>query len=467
MKKIFKEIMEASNLVGGSSVVYNKGKIVEKLAYGYSNREKNKKFTCDTAIRIASVSKVIVSLTLMHLYDEGKIDLDLDISEYLGFEVKNPKYPNIPITLRMILAHTSSITDGKEVDAGDNKDTGYNKVNGTNSDFTLKDLLHPEGRYYVHETYSKHKPGTYFQYSNFGCGIIACIIEKVSGQYFTDYVKEVVFKPLDLDASFVVTDLKTKDIASIYKNKNGENVLGRTRDFFANNLYKKFPIGENYRGPAGGCFISTNGLMKLMITLLNGGAPIVKEETLSLMMNIEYSGKREPWDSTTARGLHLGVLDYYEGRRLFGHTGDAYGVKTHFYFNKEEQIGMVFVTNGGGFKYQECGIADMQEKAIRATLEKYWHPEIATTFRFNVKDDFGYLNNRKIFIKTKASEEGIYFAKNSIFDTLGISTWYDYEYFDNEKEYYLLDEVLETFKEKYNFDVQKTDESYMISYKHL
>ena len=41
MKKIFKEIMEASNLVGGSSVVYNKGKIVEKLAYGYSNREKN------------------------------------------------------------------------------------------------------------------------------------------------------------------------------------------------------------------------------------------------------------------------------------------------------------------------------------------------------------------------------------------------------------------------------------------
>ena len=88
MKKIYKEIMEASNLVGGSSIVYNKGKIVEKLTYGYSNREKNKKFTCDTAIRIASVSKVIVSLTLMHLYDEGKIDLDLDISEYLGFEVK-------------------------------------------------------------------------------------------------------------------------------------------------------------------------------------------------------------------------------------------------------------------------------------------------------------------------------------------------------------------------------------------
>ena len=467
MKKIFKEIMEASKLVGGSSIVYSKGKIVERLSYGYSNLEKNKKFTNDTVIRIASVSKVIVALCLMKLYEEGKVDLDADISNYLGFEVKNPKFPDVPITLTMVLAHTSSITDGHEIDAGDSKDTGYNKVNGTNSDFMLKDLLHPEGKYYVSETYSKYKPGTTYIYSNFGCGIIACVIEKITGKYFTDFVKEAIFQPLELDASFIVTDIKNKDVASIYKHKNGENVLRRTREDFANNLYKKFPIGENYRGPAGGCFISSNGLMKLMITLLNGGAPIIKEDTLSKMMQIEWTGKRASGDSTTARGLHLGILDYYKGRRLFGHTGDAYGVKTHFYFNKEEQLGMVFMTNGGGFKYQECGIADMQEKLIRATLEKYWLPEIAVTFRFNINDNYGYLLNRKIELKSKVTEEGVYFDKNTIFNTLGISTLYDYSYFDNDQVFYLLDDVLEHFGKKYNFDVQKSEQSYMISYKFL
>ena len=467
MKKIFKEIMEASKLVGASSVVYNKGKVVEKLTYGYSNVEKNKKYTCDTAVRIASVSKIIVALTLMHLYDEGKIDLDVDIKEYLGFDVRNPKYPDVPITLRMILAHNSSITDGYEVDAGDNKDTGYNRVNGTNLDYTLKDLLHPEGRYYCPETFSKHKPGTKYIYSNFGCGIIACVVEIVSGKYFTDYVKEVVFEPLNLDASFIVTDLKTNDVASIYKHKNGENILRRTREDFANNLYKRFPLGENYRGPAGGCFISANGLMKLMITLLNGGAPIVKEETLFKMMQIDWSAKKIPYDADTARGLHLHILDHFEGRRLFGHTGDAYGVKTYFFFNYEEQLGMVFMTNGGGFKYQECGIADMQEKLLKATLEKYWKPEIATTFRFNINDDYGYLSNRKILLKSKVAEEGVYLSKNSIFDALGLSTLHDFDYFKEDQEYYLLDDVLRDFQEKYLFDVQKSEDSYMISYKHL
>ena len=207
--------------------------------------------------------------------------------------------------------------------------------------------------------------------------------------------------------------------------------------------------------------------MKLMITLLNGGAPIVKEETLFKMMQIDWSAKKIPYDADTARGLHLHILDHFEGRRLFGHTGDAYGVKTYFFFNYEEQLGMVFMTNGGGFKYQECGIADMQEKLLKATLEKYWKPEIATTFRFNINDDYGYLSNRKLLLKSKVAEEGVYLSKNSIFDALGLSTLHDFDYFKEDQEYYLLDDVLRDFQEKYLFDVQKSDDSYMISYKHL
>ena len=148
----------------------------------------------DTVFRIASVSKILVALCIMRLYQEKKLDLDADISNYLGFSVRNPKFPNDIINLKMILTQTSSITDGLEYAEGDDKDSGYNAINGTNIECRLQDLLDPNGKYFVKETYSNYAPGSHFQYSNLGCGILACIVEKVSGEYFTEYIKKIIFK---------------------------------------------------------------------------------------------------------------------------------------------------------------------------------------------------------------------------------------------------------------------------------
>ena len=63
-----------------------------------------------TCFRIASITKWVTAIGLMTLYDAGKLDLDKDISQYLGFTVRNPAYPNTPITARMILSHTSSLS---------------------------------------------------------------------------------------------------------------------------------------------------------------------------------------------------------------------------------------------------------------------------------------------------------------------------------------------------------------------
>lgn len=462
MKKIFKQVVTDASLVGATAMVFSKGKIVEKLTYGYYDRENKKKMTTDTNVRIASVSKIMVALCLMRLHEEGKVDLDLDISEYLGFEVRNPKFPDKIITLRMILAHTSSITDGIELEDGSGVN-GYNGINGTNEECSLKDLLHPEGKYYVKETYSDNEPGVYYEYSNFGCGIIACVVEIITGEYFTDYVRKLIFDPLEIDASFIVTEVKTKRIASTYGHKDGENFLKRTKESFAKNIYKKFPIGQNFRGPAGGCFISAEGLMKLLITLVNGGSPIINKDTLAKMLQINYLGKKREWLADTARGLHLSILSHFDNHRLFGHFGDAYGVKSNLLFNPKEQFGIVFITNGGGFKYQKCGIADVQEKLIQAAIDKYWNVEYPSIFKFNVADDYGYLLDRKIILDKKVTDEGVYFHRKSIFDALGINTLKDYEYFENE-EYFLLDKVLEDFKEKYQFQILKSEDAYLISY---
>ena len=466
MKEFFKKLCSDASLVGASYLVFNKGKIVEKVNYGVSDLETGKKVTNNTVFRIASVSKILVALCIMRLYEENKLDLDADISEYLGFKVRNPKYPNEIINLKMVLTQTSSITDGLEFAEGDEKDSGYNSINGTNIDCSLQDLLDPNGKYFVKETYSNYNPGSHFQYSNLGCGILACVVEKVTGKYFTEYIKDIIFRPLKLDASFVVSDIKSKDVASTYIMKNGEHVKLRDRELFEKGVYKLFPLGDNFRGPAGGCFISTNGLMKIMQTLLDGGAPIIKEETLHRMMQMTWAGKTGAYESYSAKGLQLMITDYFDNRRLWGHFGDAYGVKSHFLFNKKEQFGMVFITNGGGYKYQECGYSDVQEKLIKETLDKYWAPEVASTFRFNINEKIGYLLDRKIEIKTRVSKGVVYISKLSIYDAFGISTLDDYDYVNKASRIASLDEILDHLKDKYDFDILKGDDSYMVSYRH-
>ena len=466
MKELFKEKSENASLVGASSLVFKDGKIVEKLNYGFSSLEKHKKVNNNTVFRIASVSKIMVALCIMKLYEEGKLDLTKDISEYLGFNVRNPKYPDVVITLKMIMTQTSSITDGFEKDVNSDVDSGYNLINGTNEECTLRDLLDPDGKRFVKETFSNYRPATHFEYSNFGCGILACIVEKITGEYFTDYVKKIVFKPLKIDASFVVTDIKTKNIASTYLYRDGENKLCRSREMFINNVYKKFPLGENFRGPAGGLFISTNGLMKIMKALLRGGKPILKTATLDKMMQMAWAGKRQPNDSYVAKGLQLEIVDYFNNRRLYGHFGDAYGVKSYFLFNREEQIGMVYITNGGNYKYQECGYCDIHEQLIKATLDKYWHKSFSTIFTFNINEKVGYIDKRQIELDFRSSKNGVFFNKLSLLDGLGISALEDYDFCNKEGKSMPLEEVVEKFKDKYNMDIVKGEESYIISYKH-
>lgn len=466
MKELFKEISEKASLVGASSLVFKDGKIVEKLNYGYSSLEKHKKVNNNTVFRIASVSKIMVALCIMKLYEEGKVDLTADISDYLGFLVRNPKYPDVVITLKMIMTQTSSITDGFEKDVNSDQDSGYNLINGTFEDCTLQDLLDSNGKRFVKETFSNYRPATHFEYSNLGCGILACIIEKVTGEYFTDFVKKTIFKPLKLDASFVVTDIKTKNIASTYLYRDGENKLCRSREMFIEKVYPKFPLGENFRGPAGGCFISTNGLMKIMKALLAGGKPILQTSTLDKMMQMAWAGKRQPNDSYVAKGLQLEIVDYFNSRRLYGHFGDAYGVKSYFLFNREEQIGMVYITNGGNYKYQECGYCDIHEKLIKATLDKYWHKSFSTIFTFNINDKVGYIDRRAIELDYRASKNGVFFNKLSLLDSLGISALDDYDFCNKEGKSMPIEDVVEKFKDKYNMDIVKGEESYMISYKH-
>jgi len=110
--------IERYNMVGANLVLIDKNRNIECIPSGYQSIENNVITKTSAIYRIASISKVIVAICIMQLYDEGLVDLDEDISKYLGFDVRNPGFPNDKITLRMIMTQTSSITDNGSSDGG-------------------------------------------------------------------------------------------------------------------------------------------------------------------------------------------------------------------------------------------------------------------------------------------------------------------------------------------------------------
>ena len=185
----YKEFINQFKMVGSSLVFLRKDGHREEYFTGLKSIENNELTPNDAIYRVASISKVIVAIGVLKLYEKGLVDLDLDISEYLGFKIRNPKYLDDKITIRMLMTQTSSIND--EGDFIDGIYKGYDASNETDDYIKIEELLKPDGVRF-NKGFTEYKPGTNFLYSNFGCGILACICENITGKYFTEYIKEVL-----------------------------------------------------------------------------------------------------------------------------------------------------------------------------------------------------------------------------------------------------------------------------------
>ena len=341
-KEEFEEICRRYELVGGNIIIYDKDEMVS-YQYGYQDKEEEIETSIDTIYRIASISKTVLAIGAMKLVEEGLLDLDEDISTYLGFDVKNPNHPNCKITTRMLMTQTSSISDGFDDEelTNETRVDGYNGVNGRHLGLPLITLLVPnDTEYYTDLTFDKRLPGTHFEYSNFGCGILACIMEKVANQNFDEYMKKVVFDKLNIDGSYYAYNIKNQSkIASLYR--AGGKITGKQ---FVGRAYKVAPIGESYLGPAGGLFISISNLSKIMRSFLKEEYRLLNEETIEKMMEINWIGDCEEYKK---KALQMMVIDEIVPIRLWGHFGTAYGLRSMMLFNKELETGVCFITNGG------------------------------------------------------------------------------------------------------------------------
>ena len=432
----FKKLCAEAKVFGANIVVSNDKDILENCSYGYADIDTKMESNENTIYRIASISKTVLAIGLMQLVEKGLVDLNEDISTYLGFKVRNPKYPNVPITVKMITTHTSSIQDGydDENPAYDGITKGYNGVNGTLLDVPLETLLNDTtSEYYTKYTFGDYKPGTRFCYSNFGTGIMACIIEKASGKWYVEYTEENIFKPLGINASFRSSRLKnTENIANMYVlTSNG--VKTYTREIFLDFKLPVFPLGNNYRGPAGGLFITMTDLSKIMRTLMSygeyNGVRILKKETVEKMYQSEWIGT-PPGDDYRGKAIQMRIIDTCNNFTMKGHTGGAYGVKSYMFFSIKYKIGACFITNGINSVPVSKLCSELFDKSQDLWVSKYssYKPSEITIEENKISTDYRTIIQDKLFI----NKENPYILAKALFDALDLLPEYKEDKYDLE-----------------------------------
>lgn len=344
-----RKIMEDAPVTGLSVAVVKNNKLIYTQAFGVKDRETNTPLTTDCIFRIASISKSFSATSIMQLVEQKKLSLDSDVSELMGFTVRNPKFPETVITLRLLLSHLSSINDSQ----------GY---------FTL-DAINPAKNPEWAKCYNNYEPGKGYQYCNLNFNMVGTIIEKYSGERFDQYVKHHILDPLGLYGGYCVDSLDKSRFASIYE-YNGDSAKfflspgaynPRSAEIAAYNMGYSTPIFS----PTGGMKISAPDLARYMMMHMNYGkykGKRIMSKKMARAMQTAYSDKE---------GYGFAIMNsdkLIPGKHMTGHTGSAYGLYSAMFFNPKEKFGIVVISNGCDIKYSE-GFNTVIRKAVNVLYE--------------------------------------------------------------------------------------------------
>jgi CubicO group peptidase (beta-lactamase class C family) len=164
-----RELMSAGRLPGLSAAVVREGEVVWTRAWGLANIAAGRLVTSDTLFMLASVSKTVVATAVLQAIEEGFFDLDTDVNHVLPFSVRNPVHPDVPITVRELLTHTSSIRDNWKL-------LIYSYVAGDAEmelGRFLRRYLAPTGADLAPNNYYAVGPGRSYRYANVGASLAA------------------------------------------------------------------------------------------------------------------------------------------------------------------------------------------------------------------------------------------------------------------------------------------------------
>lgn len=398
--------------VKDNKIVYRK--VGGRRRIDWQHPENDVDMTVDTRFRIASISKMFTAVAIMQLMDQGKLSLDGDAGKYLGFALRNPDFPDMPITVRMLLSHVSSLRNGDF----------YNFP----SRYALEEVMLPEGKFWDNGSrYAKRSdkydvsPGRFFTYSDLNYVLLAGIIEKVSGERFDLYERDHVLQPMGISGQFnpaLFNADEIKLVAPAYRKlKDGkydptlpwlpqyddyndqvvpENII------YYNNPYKREPpkaddlsgyiVGTNPSvfNPAGGLRINTEELTRFIRMMMNGGVSVTGERIISPEAVREMTvpcwvAGRNGVVSLDRKAYACGVTfiaPQYGGDRIvegrddawvLGHSGSANGLYSGCWWNPEKNFGFAFAYTGTGNDPEiQTGHFSSRFRIIEETLENIY-----------------------------------------------------------------------------------------------
>ena len=324
-----------------SSAIIIKDKVVWTNGYGYEDLESKTLVETNTLFHQGSVTKTITVAAFLHLWENSNFNLDEDINNYLPFELRNPNHKTSPITFRMLLTHTSSISD-VNISQMNNKMGSLN----TNIDAPkklesiLKSFLVEGGSYYYKENYFTGQPGSEYAYSNVAFSLLGLLIEQIFGQSFIDYTREYIFNPLLMNnTAFLLSETDINNFAFQY-------IIDRED---AKNLLKVEPF--TWAGYMDGSLrTSAKEYSNFLIMLLNNGVfndvQVLSKETINVMLELQdLPGKQS---ARTFKPLGRALLWNFvedENIKFYHFNGYGSGFFTEVFFSPENKIaGLFFVT---------------------------------------------------------------------------------------------------------------------------
>lgn len=361
-------VFDKNEMMGMSLILLSNGQTAWEGYFGKSNHILDVPVDYNTMYRVASIAKVVTTIALLQLVERDLVSLDRDVSDYLGWTLEHPKFPEIPITLKLILNHRSGIQDGEKY-----RDFADNMIRDR---LDIRELFQPSGTYYTEKMFMKYAPGEYFSYANSTWGLVASVIEKVSGQRFDTYCRTNIFEPMGISAEFDVTAIKNiESLAILYRTDNGRWTPQKddyTEEKPVSKAYPEYKLGQNglLFGPQGDLRISARDLSALLLLLQQKGShnkvEILKEDSVNLMLenHWQYDGSNgKTWDNlfrSYGLGIHRTTNTpsgdiIFPDRQMLGHLGLAYGLVAIMFFDSDYNSGLVFITNGkkGPFEIAE------------------------------------------------------------------------------------------------------------------
>lgn len=337
-------------------------------AEGLADVAAGRALSADDPARIASISKLVTTIGALRLIEQGKLSLDADASELLGFPLRNPAFPAAPITLRMLLSHTSSLTD----------DAGYWNVP------LGEDIRILTGKPEAWD--ATHAPGTYFRYTNLNFPLVAQAMERASGERFDRLMRRLVLFPLGIDAGFnwsgssdgaiaravVLYDEAGKPQKDDLHGQRPACPVIEARDGSCDLSRWQPGVNGTLFSPQGGLRISARGLARIGRMLLNDGeldgVRVLSPASVALLATPvwRYDGANgvigeedEPnrggffcayglatehlaqGNGTTCRDDLFG-----DGRPRIGHSGNAYGLLSGLWIDRAAGTGVAYFATG-------------------------------------------------------------------------------------------------------------------------